>query len=664
MNTKADLSAELVRRAMEQNQAAWAELYEATCREAYFVALKVSGSEDDAMDLVQDAYVTAYERLTRLAEPEKFRSWLNMIVANKCRDYLKKKKPTLFTDLEREDGSDPEWEDDREYGNPDGELDHRETVRLVAEMIDGLPEDQKLCILLYYRDELSVGEIARSLGVSEGTVKSRLNYARQKIKASVEKLEKQGVKLYGLAPLAFLVWQLKSEAEAISLPAALAAVPAAGAAGGVAAAAGSAVSSGAASSAATATAATGSKTLLSGIGAKVIAGALAGSMAVGGVAVYQNAAAQRELDRTIQVAETAYHELLTRGVTDDGLPIRYYTYLDLNQDEVPELLVANADGTSETMTDAQLYKYQDDAVVLCGNLGTYYNNFYLVNSDSLRGYSRMGAQYCSLQGTWGVTSYKWNDDNTRDDPARYRPDGTWEYIAPEEFERCNRLPDHPAYNADTDFVKTAEPIVLKENTLAPLLIRISAEQQAELNRFLTVFSRQLVSDYTGAENDAWHINLVFKDCVMDGQLPIPAAALRDMLRIWFGREVALTSTDLAYLKNDQYQYWPQYDLNDFSHMVLLPDEYYSAIVTDLAVGENNTYSATFSLISYDAAYYYQNELPPLSVKNFFAQAATMTLNMVGEEPAFYEVGSGTAVFESAQNGTYYLRKYRADWNQN
>ena len=73
-----------------------------------------------------------------------------MIVANKCRDYLKKEKPTLFTELQKDDAPAPDWADDWEENLPEVELDRQETVRLVAEMIDDLPEDQKLCPLLYH----------------------------------------------------------------------------------------------------------------------------------------------------------------------------------------------------------------------------------------------------------------------------------------------------------------------------------------------------------------------------------------------------------------------------------------------------------------------------------------------------------------------------------
>lgn len=75
-------------------------------------------------------------------------------------------------------------------------MDYAETKRLMKEILDGLPEDQKLCVLMYYYEELSVSDIADALGCSTGTVKSRLNYARKKIRNDVEELERKGTKLY------------------------------------------------------------------------------------------------------------------------------------------------------------------------------------------------------------------------------------------------------------------------------------------------------------------------------------------------------------------------------------------------------------------------------------------------------------------------------------
>ena len=103
--------------------------------------------------------------------------------------------------------------------SPDESVDYAETKRLMQEILDKLPEDQRLCILMYYYEELSVGEIAQSLECSTGTVKSRLNYARKKIKNEVEELERKGTKLYGIAPLPFIVWMLSSEEKTLEVKA-------------------------------------------------------------------------------------------------------------------------------------------------------------------------------------------------------------------------------------------------------------------------------------------------------------------------------------------------------------------------------------------------------------------------------------------------------------
>lgn len=269
---------EAVTRAVQGDQAAWDEMYTRTRVEAYFVALKVCGNPQDAEDLVQEAYLTALEKLPQLQEPERFPSWLNMIVANKCRDYLKRKKPALFSDLQREDAPALDWADDREESLPDVRLDHQETIQLVAEMIDNLPEDQKLCLLLYYRDELSVAQIAEALQVSEGTVKSRLNYGRQKVKAKVQALEKQGTKLYGLSPMLLLTLLLRQEAESLSLPASLTAgAPTAAAVGSAAAATGGAAAT------------TAAAKVTGGLATKIVAGVLAAGLVAGSAAVAKQA---------------------------------------------------------------------------------------------------------------------------------------------------------------------------------------------------------------------------------------------------------------------------------------------------------------------------------------------------------------------------------------
>ena len=85
---------------------------------------------------------------------------------------------------------------------------------MVVELVDNLPEAQRMCVLMYYYDEMSVRDIAAALETSEGTIKSRLNYARKAIKEGVDRYAAQGIKLYSFSPLPFLLYFLQKDAEA------------------------------------------------------------------------------------------------------------------------------------------------------------------------------------------------------------------------------------------------------------------------------------------------------------------------------------------------------------------------------------------------------------------------------------------------------------------
>ena len=77
---------------------------------------------------------------------------------------------------------------------PDAAFDNAETAQMIDEIVEALPEAQRMCTLLFYFDEMSVKEIANVMGTSENTVKSRLNYARRAIKERVLDYEKAGIK--------------------------------------------------------------------------------------------------------------------------------------------------------------------------------------------------------------------------------------------------------------------------------------------------------------------------------------------------------------------------------------------------------------------------------------------------------------------------------------
>lgn len=205
----------LVEQALTGDTTAQTSLYMLTKNKAYYLALQLLKNPQDAEDVLQDAYITAFSKLKTLDNAEKFQGWLDTIVINRAKDVLKKKKPIVFADMKTEDGDDyvPELEEDRIEFQPQENMDYQETKRLVQEIIDGLSEEQRIAVMLYYYKDMSVAEIAAYSECSVNTIKSRLNYARKTIKSEVEELEKKGTKLYAVPVLPFIYWLLRAEAE-------------------------------------------------------------------------------------------------------------------------------------------------------------------------------------------------------------------------------------------------------------------------------------------------------------------------------------------------------------------------------------------------------------------------------------------------------------------
>ena len=190
-------------------------LYEKTCKNKLYIAVKYMKNEEAARDVLQDAYIKAFAKLDTLEDPEKFPGWIGIIVANTAKNALQKKNPILFSQIEQEndEGEIVEYqiEDESALNQPEVAYTQQETQQLVRELIDSLSEDQKMCILMFHIEGISIKEIAETMGCSENTVKSRLNYGRKNIKEKAEELQKKGVKLYSSAPIALFVYLLQKE---------------------------------------------------------------------------------------------------------------------------------------------------------------------------------------------------------------------------------------------------------------------------------------------------------------------------------------------------------------------------------------------------------------------------------------------------------------------
>ena len=205
----------VVKAALKGDESAFAQLYESTQHDMYYIALKYMKNEDDAMDVVQDSYIKAWRYLGTIRDPENFPSWLGRIVANTARNMLARKKPLLFSEMsqENEDGDlfEYEIEDEKAQYQPERNYTQKETQELVHELIDSLSDEQRLCILMYHLDDQSIKDIAVTFGISENTVKSRLLYGRKAIKTKAEALQKKGYQLYTAAPVGLLLYLLLSD---------------------------------------------------------------------------------------------------------------------------------------------------------------------------------------------------------------------------------------------------------------------------------------------------------------------------------------------------------------------------------------------------------------------------------------------------------------------
>lgn len=272
------IAPETVEAAKNGDQFALSEIYEKSYNTIYYVVKSIIADEDATQDVVQDSFMKAFRSISKLDNPSSFLPWMKRVATNTAKDWLKKKKPILFSSMYTDDGDgdeqEPEFEDVDLTQQPEEALDAKTKKQLLWEIINDLSEEQRLVVSMFYFQEMSVADIAENLGVSQGTVKSRLNYARKKIECKVLDLEKKGTKLYGLAPIPFLIWLFmqNQQANAVSAPAiSIAAMSGAKTAGSVSAKASASASSKVGAAAG------------KGLAVKVAAG-ITGVVAVGGIA--------------------------------------------------------------------------------------------------------------------------------------------------------------------------------------------------------------------------------------------------------------------------------------------------------------------------------------------------------------------------------------------
>ena len=197
------------------------KIYNEAYKAVYWTAMALLKNEADAEDIVQDTFVTLIESYDSIKDKSKVMPWLKKIAANKCLDRIKLAKTDTVEDEFFED-----VEAVPEDFLPDMIVESAEMRKIIMDIIErSLSDDIRRTLILFYFDEMSTKEIAETLGVPEGTVRRRLNFARNKIKKEVEKYEEENKsKLFGMAALPFLSKLFLKEAEQVlfkAMPASL-----------------------------------------------------------------------------------------------------------------------------------------------------------------------------------------------------------------------------------------------------------------------------------------------------------------------------------------------------------------------------------------------------------------------------------------------------------
>ena len=149
----------------------------------YHLALKMMSDPEDAYDVSQEAFLKAFTSLKSFKGESSFSSWLYRITANLCLDQLRSRKKQKAASLVYLDDEEAEQElqlPDLRY-EPEAETERRELRRAIDGALEKLPAQSRSILLLREASGLSYSEIGETLGLEEGTVKSRLFRARAKL---------------------------------------------------------------------------------------------------------------------------------------------------------------------------------------------------------------------------------------------------------------------------------------------------------------------------------------------------------------------------------------------------------------------------------------------------------------------------------------------------
>ncbi len=184
------MDTELVRKAAAGDSDAFEQLVLSYEKPIYNLCLRMCGNADDAMDLTQETFLKAWRSLGSFRADAAFSTWLYRLCSNLCIDHLRReqKRKVLPLHVEDSDGDGRPLDVPDPAAGPEERLSAQEDRQRVADALQSLEPEYREALTLRVIHDLSYADIAAVLQVREGTVKSRIARAREKMREAMQKL--------------------------------------------------------------------------------------------------------------------------------------------------------------------------------------------------------------------------------------------------------------------------------------------------------------------------------------------------------------------------------------------------------------------------------------------------------------------------------------------
>lgn len=190
---KTALDVQLVAASQAGDMLAFEELVARHRDKIYARAFSMMRNEEEAIDLAQEAWVKAWQRLKQFQGDSSFATWMTRIVINLCLDQLRRQKRTRAESIEQldEELGGVERQMPVVATNPSEGLERSELRKRIDKAMNQLSYEHRTVLILHEFEEMEYKQIAKVMNCSIGTVMSRLFYARRRLASLLQSLKKE-----------------------------------------------------------------------------------------------------------------------------------------------------------------------------------------------------------------------------------------------------------------------------------------------------------------------------------------------------------------------------------------------------------------------------------------------------------------------------------------